>query len=57
MKIKECKVYIEEIKTGLLESRYQLTTQGLEANISQLIKIIIVNHFKSVKTKIRLMLL
>ena len=51
MKIKECKLYIKEIKTELLESRYQLTAQGLEANISQYIKIIIVNHFKNVKIK------
>ena len=29
---KECKLYI---KTGLLESRYQLTAPGLKANISQ----------------------
>ena len=35
MKIKECKLGIKEIKTGLLESRYQLTAQGLKANISQ----------------------
>ena len=30
MKIKECKVYIKEIKIGLLESRYQLTAQELD---------------------------
>ena len=48
MKIKECKLYI---KTGFPESRYQLTAPGLKANISQQIKIIIVNHFKSVKIK------
>ena len=51
MKIKECKLHIKEIKIGLLKSRYQLTAQGLKANISQWIKIIIVNHFKSVKIK------
>ena len=35
MKIKEYKLYIKEIKIGFLESRYQLTTQELKANISQ----------------------
>ena len=35
MKIKECKLYIKEIKIGLLESRYQLNAQGLKVNISQ----------------------
>ena len=35
MKIKECKLCIKEIKVGLLENRYQLTAQGLKANISQ----------------------
>ena len=51
MKMKEGKLNIKEIKIGLLESRYQLTAQGLKADISQQIKIIIVNHFKSVKIK------
>ena len=35
MKIKECKLYIKEIKIDLLESRYQLTAQGLKENILQ----------------------
>ena len=51
MNIKKSKLYIKEIKIGLLESRYQLTAQGLKANITQYIKIIIVNYFKSVKIK------
>ena len=35
MKSKKCKLFIKEIKIGLLESRYQLTAQELKANISQ----------------------
>ena len=35
MKIKECKVYIKGIKIGLLESKYQLTAEGLKEDISQ----------------------
>ena len=36
MKIKECELHIrEEIKIGLLKSRYQLNAPVLKANISQ----------------------